>query len=162
MRGLAVGPELVRRPDDGDAAAYEDDGIPVALAILGGAVGTGGGEDTPADKGPTRRNRTFSYRETAVEAERGVVDKYVGDELMALFGAPLALPDAPLYAVRAALRMRDAMERLNRDRAARGERPLGVGSGISTGARNVYHVRDAAPAPRFNQLIPAGSVVVAS
>lgn len=69
----------------------------------------------------------------AVDAEGGVVDKYVGDEIMAIFGAPMEQPDAPDRAVRSALRMQRGIERLNERRRERGDAPLGVGIGIATG-----------------------------
>lgn len=69
----------------------------------------------------------------AIEQEGGVVDKYVGDQIMAIFGAPLAQEDHAARAVRAALRLRAATEELNRRREARGLLPLSVGIGINTG-----------------------------
>lgn len=78
-------------------------------------------------------NECMQRLSDAVDAEGGVVDKYVGDELMAVFGAPVGRDDDPLRAVRAAVRMRDAMAALNEERAARGEGRLGVGIGLNTG-----------------------------
>ncbi|MBI4408998.1 MAG: adenylate/guanylate cyclase domain-containing protein [Gemmatimonadetes bacterium] len=69
----------------------------------------------------------------AVEAEGGVVDKYVGDGIMALFGAPIARGDEALRAVRAALGIRAALADLNAERSARGEPTIRAGIGISTG-----------------------------
>jgi adenylate cyclase len=69
----------------------------------------------------------------AVEAEGGVVDKYVGDEVIALFGAPVARPDDPIRAVRAALAIRAAVQALNAERAAWGEPAIDLGIGINTG-----------------------------
>ena len=69
----------------------------------------------------------------AVEQEGGVVDKYVGDELMAVFGAPVAQSDDALRAVRAAVRMKGAMVELNAGREERGDTPIGLGIGLSTG-----------------------------
>ena len=69
----------------------------------------------------------------AVEAEDGVVDKYVGDEIMAVFGAPIARSDDPLRAVRAALAMQGAVERLNADRRVRGLPLIAAGIGLETG-----------------------------
>ncbi|HYE89406.1 MAG TPA: adenylate/guanylate cyclase domain-containing protein, partial [Terriglobales bacterium] len=68
-----------------------------------------------------------------VEETGGVVDKYVGDEVMALFGAPLELPDHAVRAVEAGLRMTRELDDLNRSRSARGEPPLRVSIGIHTG-----------------------------
>ncbi|HET7234253.1 MAG TPA: adenylate/guanylate cyclase domain-containing protein [Longimicrobium sp.] len=79
-------------------------------------------------------NEFMARASDAVTAEGGVVDKFVGDELMAVFGAPVARGNHADQAVRAALRIRQALEAVNRDRAARGEPPLGVGIGINCGA----------------------------
>jgi class 3 adenylate cyclase len=69
-----------------------------------------------------------------VDAEGGIVDKYLGDGVMAIFGAPVSHGDDALRAVRAARRMREAMRRLNDRRAARAEAPIGLAIGIHTGA----------------------------
>jgi class 3 adenylate cyclase len=68
-----------------------------------------------------------------VEREGGVVDKYVGDQIMALFGAPVTRGSDALRAVRAAMGMQRAMAELNEERAGRGELPLEVSIGINTG-----------------------------
>ncbi len=78
-------------------------------------------------------NECMERLSAAVEAEGGIVDKYVGDEVMAVFGAPVALGDDALAAVRAALRMQEAMAELSREREERGEAPLEVSVGINTG-----------------------------
>jgi len=68
-----------------------------------------------------------------IDAEGGVVDKFIGDEVMAVFGAPVTQEDHARRAVDAALRMRHGMAQLNEARQSRGERPLGVGVGINSG-----------------------------
>ncbi|MBW3534609.1 MAG: HAMP domain-containing protein, partial [Gemmatimonadetes bacterium] len=78
-------------------------------------------------------NDCMEILSAAVEAEGAVVDKYVGDEIMAVFGAPVRLDEAPLRAVRAALQMQEGMEALNRSRRQRGEPSMELGVGISTG-----------------------------
>ncbi len=63
----------------------------------------------------------------------GTLDKYVGDEIMALFGAPVDMPDAPLAAVRCALEMSKALREFNRTRMAEGQDEIKIGIGINTG-----------------------------
>jgi adenylate cyclase len=63
----------------------------------------------------------------------GTIDKYMGDAIMALFGAPLAQPDHPRLACRAALEMVASLEALNRDWAEQGRPPLRVGVGVNSG-----------------------------
>ncbi len=61
----------------------------------------------------------------------GHVDKYLGDCVMASFGVPTAIEDAPRAAVNAAIEMRERMRAFNRERAL--DPPLDVHSGINTG-----------------------------
>jgi len=63
----------------------------------------------------------------------GTIDKYMGDAIMALFGAPLIQSDHPLLACRAALEMVATLEALNRTWAEQGRPPLKVGIGVNTG-----------------------------
>jgi adenylate cyclase len=64
----------------------------------------------------------------------GIVDKYIGDCLMAEFGVPVPLDDHPVHACRAALRMRDELRRLRADWRGRGMPTLHARTGINTGA----------------------------
>ncbi len=78
-------------------------------------------------------NQCMQRLSDAVEAEGGVVDKYVGDELMAVFGVPVSAGEDALRALRAAVRMRRAIEEWNGERATRGEAPVGLGIGVNSG-----------------------------
>lgn len=63
----------------------------------------------------------------------GTLDKFMGDALMALWGAPLARDDDADRAVRAAIAMQQALRRLNQKWAGEGRRTLSVGIGINAG-----------------------------
>jgi adenylate cyclase len=63
----------------------------------------------------------------------GTIDKYMGDAIMALFGAPLVQTDHPRLACRAALEMVASLEALNRDWADQDRPPLRVGVGVNSG-----------------------------
>ena len=77
-------------------------------------------------------NRYFTRMSTIVEAHGGVVDKYVGDAIMALFGAPLANADDPDCAMKTALEMCEALDELNAQQQVRGHPAIKVGIGINT------------------------------
>jgi adenylate cyclase len=77
-------------------------------------------------------NRYFTRMSTIVEAHGGVVDKYVGDAIMALFGAPLANPDDADRAMKTALEMCEALDELNSQQQVRGYPAIEVGIGINT------------------------------
>ncbi len=63
----------------------------------------------------------------------GTIDKYMGDAIMALFGAPLMQADHPRLACRAALEMVGSLAALNQTWAEQGRPPLKVGVGVNTG-----------------------------
>lgn len=104
-------------------------------------------------------NQFMEHAAAAVESEGGVVDKYVGDQIMAIFGAPVSHPDDPLRAVRAALRMNENMNRLNKKRQTHNEPEIKIGIGINTGlavAGNMGSVK------RLNYTVLGNSVNVAA
>lgn len=77
-----------------------------------------------------------NYFETMVEAvfnHRGTLDKFIGDALMAVFGAPLTLEHHAWKAVQSALEMRRRLEVFNQERRCNGQRELHIGIGLSSG-----------------------------
>jgi adenylate cyclase len=78
-------------------------------------------------------NEYFTRMVDIVFDHRGTLDKFVGDMVMALFGAPLDDRDHAEHAVDAALEMVDALQRLNERWAADARPPLDMGIGINTG-----------------------------
>jgi adenylate cyclase len=75
-------------------------------------------------------NEFFARMTNVIFEHDGALDKYLGDGLMALFGAPLALQNDAEAAVRAAVNMQKSLVELNK---TSGKPPLNIGIGIHTG-----------------------------
>jgi adenylate cyclase len=78
-------------------------------------------------------NFYFDRLGPVIVAEQGVLNKYIGDAMMAVFGAPVPLPNPAVAALRAAVGMREAMGALNQELAQAGLPPLKIGIGIHYG-----------------------------
>src|SRR5919204_1441004 len=77
--------------------------------------------------------RYFERMAGIVESHGGTVEKFIGDAVMAVFGVPSVHEDDALRALRAAVEMRVALRRLNRELAAARRPELHVRVGIDTG-----------------------------
>jgi adenylate cyclase len=89
-------------------------------------------------------NEYFSGMVESVLTHNGVVDKFIGDAIMAVFGAPVPEPGDALNAVRAALDMRARLETINVGFRARGLPEIRAGIGLHTGqvvAGNMGHTK---------------------
>jgi adenylate cyclase len=67
----------------------------------------------------------------------GTLDKYIGDALMAIYGAPLEQQNHPASACHSALEMMEALAKLNDKWIGEGRKPLDIGIGINTGGMMV-------------------------
>lgn len=90
-------------------------------------------ESQPAQVVVDMLNEYFERMVEVIFKYEGTLDKFVGDEIMALFGAPVGHPDDALRAVRTALEMKDVLEQFNRERVAAGQQEVKIGIGINTG-----------------------------
>jgi adenylate cyclase len=78
-------------------------------------------------------NEYFELMVDVIFKYEGTLDKFVGDEIIALFGAPVAVPQAELKAVQCALEMLKVLSEFNRTRASEGLNEIKIGIGINTG-----------------------------
>ena len=82
-------------------------------------------------------NDVLSRLTHVIRAHQGTIDKYMGDCVMAFWGAPVAQPDHARLAVDAAVAMTATMRQFNAERAAYGAPPVSVGIGLNTGVMSV-------------------------
>lgn len=90
-------------------------------------------EKLPAEIVASHLNAYFPAMVDAIFTYRGTVDDFIGDGILAVFGAPIADPGHARQAVEAAVAMQQALERLNRDWAAQGLPTLRMGVAVHTG-----------------------------
>jgi len=77
-------------------------------------------------------NEYFTLMVDCIQREGGMLDKFIGDAIMAAFGVPVAHEDDEDRAVRAAVSMIRELALFNRARASRGQKPVEIGIGINT------------------------------
>ena len=116
-----------------------------SLAALGGArrhmtvlFSDIRGFTTMSEKGTpedvvSQLNELFTRMVKVVFDHKGTVDKFVGDMIMALYGAPLDDADHAEHAVQTALQMITTLQQMNKEWAAAGKPQLDIGIGVNTG-----------------------------
>ncbi len=136
--GEYVPPELVdemsERPDH-----FGFEGETRELTILFADIRSFTTISEPLDAGALKDllNRFFTPMTRVIFENRGTIDKYVGDMIMAFWGAPLPDPDHRRHAVRAALGMLREAARLREAFTAEGLPPIHIGVGLNSGVANV-------------------------
>lgn len=90
-------------------------------------------EGYPAAEVVALLNRYLSRLTGAIFDNEGTLDKFIGDAIMAFWGAPIRVDDHPERAVRAAMAMQEQVRRLNEELQAEGWPPLKTGIGMHTG-----------------------------
>jgi len=90
-------------------------------------------EHAPPEKIVSLLNRYFSAMTDIIFAHGGTLDKYLGDGLMALFGAPTTTPEDASNALNAAVAMQRRILGINQELREEGLSEIGVGMGLHTG-----------------------------
>jgi adenylate cyclase len=85
-------------------------------------------------------NRYFTLMSEIIFSNGGTLDKYIGDGLMAIFGAPTATPEDAKNALKTAVEMQNSLVSLNQELAAEGFSSIGVGIGLHTGEATVGYI----------------------
>jgi adenylate cyclase len=85
-------------------------------------------------------NRYFTAMSEIIFAYGGTLDKYIGDGLMALFGAPYASPDDAKNALTTAVAMQKRLVKLNAELQAEGFNPIQIGIGMHTGVATIGYI----------------------
>jgi adenylate cyclase len=90
-------------------------------------------EHSPPQETVSMLNEYFELMADCVFSYNGIVDKFIGDAVMALFGAPMRGPDDAERAIRCAMLMMQKTHEFNALRATLGRAPIKVGIGLHTG-----------------------------
>jgi len=136
--GQYVPPELVDQMAH-DPESYSMDGRNEALTILFADIRG----FTSLSEGMAPRELTQLMNEylgamtRIIQRQRGTLDKYIGDAIMAFWGAPVADPENARHAVLTALAMQAELQQLNESFVARGWPSLRIGIGINSGVVTV-------------------------
>jgi adenylate cyclase len=85
-------------------------------------------------------NEVFTIMTAEIFETDGTLDKFIGDAVMALFGAPIPSDRSPKQGLLAAVRIQTQISRLNQERVQRGEAPVRVGIGLHHGLAVVGNI----------------------
>lgn len=85
-------------------------------------------------------NKYFTPMSEVITRHQGTIDKYIGDAIMAMFGAPINYKDHALQACNAALGCVAQLEKLNADFALRNWPKIKIGIGINSGFMNAGNI----------------------
>jgi adenylate cyclase len=149
--------ELITQDPEGMRLGGRNQKVSVMFADIRGFTTLS--ESMPPEQIVEILNSYFTHVTDVIFDHGGTLDKYIGDAVMALFGAPISKGVDAINAVRAAVDLQKMVTQLNRDAAARKWPELQVGIGINTGivtAGNIGSPR------RFDYTVIGDSVNTAS
>jgi adenylate cyclase len=145
----AVFQELMRQGPGGSGIAGARRELTILFADIRGFTGLS--ERSTPEEVVEILNGYLATATDVLFQHQGTIDKFIGDAIMALFGAPVPIDGHPLRAVRAAL----AMQRQFADTPSRGKERVSFGIGINTGAGIVGSIG----APKLKSYTVIGDVV---
>jgi class 3 adenylate cyclase len=90
-------------------------------------------ENLPPEQVVRMLNNYLGRMSEIIIDHQGTIDEFIGDAILAIFGAPIAREDDADRAVRCALAMQSAMQEINRDNKAQGLPEISMGIGLNTG-----------------------------
>lgn len=122
--------ELIRRPESARLGGGRRQ-VTILFSDIRGF--TGFSQSRSPEQVVARLNEYLSAMAEVIFGHQGTLDKFVGDAIMAFWGAPVQQSDHALRAVRCALDMLAGLERLSEDWQRRGEPPFACGIGIDSG-----------------------------
>ena len=136
--GQYVPPELAAEMSR-DPAHYTMEGLSRDMSVLFSDIRgfTDFSEKLPPAELAAVLNAYLSTMTRIVQQQRGTIDKYIGDAIMAFWNAPVDLSDHASRAVATALDMQAALPQLNREFAARNWPQVKIGIGVNTGRMSV-------------------------
>lgn len=146
---------LMQQPDE--AAHSTEREITILFTYIAGFSSLA--EDLTAEQTASLLNAHFELLANCIEAEGGTVDKFIGDGLMAFWGAPEVVEDHAARALRAGAAIQEAIIADNFQRTSNDRQPISVRVGIHTGPAIVGNIGSK---NRINYTVVGDTVNVAS
>eukprot|EP01059_Diplonema_ambulator_P002842 TRINITY_DN1245_c0_g1_i3.p1 TRINITY_DN1245_c0_g1~~TRINITY_DN1245_c0_g1_i3.p1 ORF type:complete len:876 (+),score=302.89 TRINITY_DN1245_c0_g1_i3:32-2629(+) len=131
--GKYLSPELAAAALEGGGTQLGGQQLPVSVLFVDIRDFTGLSEDLDAVAVVDTLNTYFHLMGGAVLEYGGIVDKYIGDAVMAVYGVPFSSSDDALAVCLSALLMCVRLEGWNAERAQQGLKPISMGIGVNTG-----------------------------
>jgi len=128
-----IGSEIADRIAHGDDTMLRPEYRVVTVLFADIRLFTSFSEEASPDEVIEMLNEHFDRMVQIVYRYHGVLDKFIGDELMAVFGFITPSEQGPLDAMRAALEMQKSMDQLTKERESQGKAVFQIGIGVNTG-----------------------------